>query len=108
MLGIGDPNLSFEPVGSDGSVLPYMDLEAFAASSDMTINGLHFVSSDITIGGANSVDLQRGDLLFWKGHVARPGGQQVLERQRLRPAFTGCPSKKQGTGDGANGRLTGS
>ena len=30
----------------------------------MTINGLHFVSSDITVGGANSVDLQRGDLLF--------------------------------------------
>ena len=64
VLGIGDPNLSFEPVGSDGSVLPYMDLEAFAASSNMTINGLHFVSSDMTVGGANSVDLQRGDLLF--------------------------------------------
>ncbi|MGB5676410.1 MAG: DUF2341 domain-containing protein, partial [Gammaproteobacteria bacterium] len=64
VLGIGDPNLSFEPVGSDGSVLPYMDLEAFAASNDMTINGLHFVSNDITVGGANSVDLYRGDLLF--------------------------------------------
>ena len=33
-------------------------------ATDMTINGLHFVSSDITVGGANSVDLQRGDLLF--------------------------------------------
>ncbi|WP_035247523.1 DUF7948 domain-containing protein, partial [Desulfogranum mediterraneum] len=64
VLGIGDPNLSFEPVGSDGSILPYMDLEAFAASTDMTINGLHFVSNDITVGGASSVDLQRGDLLF--------------------------------------------
>jgi uncharacterized delta-60 repeat protein len=64
VLGIGDPNLSFEPAGSDGSVLPYMDLEAFAASNDMTINGLHFVSNDITVGGANSVDLYRGDLLF--------------------------------------------
>ncbi len=50
VLAIGDPNLSFEPVGSDGSVLPYMDLEAFAASNNMTINGLHFVSNDITVG----------------------------------------------------------
>ena len=64
VLGIGDPNLSFEPAGSDGSVLPYMDLEAFSASGNMTINGLHFVSNDITVGGANSVDLKRGDLLF--------------------------------------------
>lgn len=64
VLGIGDPNLSFEPAGSDGSVLPYMDLEQFAASNNMTLNGLHFVSNDITVGGANSIDLQRGDLLF--------------------------------------------
>ncbi|WP_297696753.1 DUF2341 domain-containing protein, partial [uncultured Eudoraea sp.] len=64
VLGIGDPNLSFEPAGSDGSVLPYMDLEQFSASNNMTLNGLHFVSNDITVGGANSVDLQRGDLLF--------------------------------------------
>ena len=64
VLGIGEPNLTFEPAGSDGSVLPYMDLEAFAASNNLTVNGLHFVSNDITVGGANSVTLQRGDLLF--------------------------------------------
>ena len=50
--------------GSDGSVLPYMDLEAFSASGDMTINGLHYVSNNITVGSTNSIDLQRGDILF--------------------------------------------
>jgi hypothetical protein len=64
VLAIGDPNLTFEPAGSDGSLLPYMDLEALSASGNMTINGMHWVSNDITVGGANSVDLKRGDLLF--------------------------------------------
>ncbi len=64
ILAIGDPNLSFEPVGSDGSILPYFDLEGFSASNNMTVNGLHFVSNDITVGSANSVDLKRGDILF--------------------------------------------
>jgi hypothetical protein len=64
VLAIGDPNLSFEPAGSDGSLMPYFDLEGFSASANMTINGMHWVSNDITVGGANSVDLQRGDMLF--------------------------------------------
>jgi VCBS repeat-containing protein len=64
VLAIGDPNLSFEPAGSDGSLMPYFDLEGFSASNNMTINGMHFVSNDITVGGANSIDLQRGDMLF--------------------------------------------
>ncbi len=64
VLAIGEPNLTFEPAGSDGSILPYMDLEVFSASGNMTINGMHWVSNTITVGGANSIDLQRGDLLF--------------------------------------------
>ena len=64
ILAIGDPNLSFEPAGSDGSLMGYMDLEAFSASGNMTLNGLQFISNDITVGGANSIDLKRGDLLF--------------------------------------------
>ena len=64
ILAIGDPNLSFEPVGTDGSILPYFDLEGFSASNNMTVDGLHFVSNDLTIGSANSVDLTRGDILF--------------------------------------------
>ena len=64
VLAIADPNLTFEPAGSDGSVLSFMGLEDFAADSEMVINGLHFVSKDLTLGSANPIQVQAGDLLF--------------------------------------------
>ena len=52
VLAIGDPNLLFEPAGSDGSGLPYMDLEALSASGNMTINGTTIANN--TASGAGS------------------------------------------------------
>ncbi|MCB1759934.1 MAG: DUF4347 domain-containing protein, partial [Gammaproteobacteria bacterium] len=64
VLAIADPNLTFEPAGSDGSILNFMNLESFAADTEMMINGLHFVSNSVTVGSANAVTLQHGDVLF--------------------------------------------
>ena len=64
VLAIGDPNLQFEPAGSGGSVYRYFDMGQFASDGDIQMQGLHFISRDVVVGSANSINLQRGDILF--------------------------------------------
>ncbi|QDT35916.1 cadherin-like domain-containing protein [Stratiformator vulcanicus] len=67
VLRFGDPDLNLEPNGgtTDGTFSHVFDLDDFADDGDANINGLHYVSRDITIGsGGNTFDLQTGDILF--------------------------------------------
>ncbi|MBT8443487.1 MAG: hypothetical protein KJO13_02005, partial [Gammaproteobacteria bacterium] len=64
LIGFGDPGLSFEPGTTDGTLYTTLDLGSFATDGTASINAMHFVSRDITVGGANSIDLQTGDLLL--------------------------------------------
>ncbi|MFT7629918.1 MAG: VCBS repeat-containing protein [Mariniblastus sp.] len=63
-IEITDPNLQFGTT-SDGTVNRLFDLNAFS-SDDVTLNGLHYVGSNVTLGGTNfpSIDVQKGDVLF--------------------------------------------
>ena len=64
VMSIGDPNLVFEPLGSDGTIDVFAQIESFAADSETTITAVHFVNAAITIGSTSTVDLEAGDLLF--------------------------------------------
>ncbi len=62
ILSFADPGLAFEPGTTGGTLSAVLDLNAFG--SDVVIDAMHYVGSDITVGSANSVDLQTGDILL--------------------------------------------
>ena len=62
---VSDPNFFLEPTGiTSGSVASVFNLELFDSSAN--VNAVHYVSSDVTVGGTNflEVDLEAGDVLF--------------------------------------------
>ena len=61
ILQLSDPNLAFEPGGTDGTISVPFDVELFSPGTD--INAVHFVTADIQIG-ASSFQLKAGDLLM--------------------------------------------
>ena len=64
LLGFGDPNIAFEPGTSDGTFSSLFDLDTYASAA-VSIDSVHVVSSNITVGGGgNTVSLQSGDVLF--------------------------------------------
>ncbi|MCC9643188.1 DUF4347 domain-containing protein [Rhodopirellula sp. JC740] len=67
IVQVADPGLSFDSGGGTaGSVsTPGFRLENFTADTDVSISGMHSVWSNLSVGsGANSFDLQEGDLLL--------------------------------------------
>ncbi|TWU03834.1 Cadherin domain protein [Neorhodopirellula pilleata] len=67
IIGLGDPNLSLGSGGTNGTLASKFDLNAFADDGSANMNGFHFVSRNMTIGGANAIELRQGDLLFTTG-----------------------------------------
>ena len=65
VLSFGDPNFSFEP-NSDGTLKAHVNLDDFAADSDVNVTAFHQVSKNVTVGGADhpAVNLQVGDVLL--------------------------------------------
>lgn len=64
VLGFGEPNLVFEPGTTGGTFSSITNLDNFAGDGDVRLDALHYVSTNITVGSANSVNLLVGDLLF--------------------------------------------
>ena len=67
VLALGDPNVSFEPGTTDGTLYSFLDLRNFNTGAiDPAIDGIHQVSKNVTIGGNGgpSMDLFVGDILF--------------------------------------------
>jgi len=62
ILQQANPNLSFGEADTNGSFSIAFDASNFA--SDAHINGIHFVASNVTVGGVNPIVLQAGDLLL--------------------------------------------
>ena len=66
-IGLGDPNVAFEPGASNGTLYRYFSLNNFnTGTTDPIIDAIHYVSKNVTIGGNGgpSIDLLAGDLLF--------------------------------------------
>jgi hypothetical protein len=64
IVTISDPNLTFEPGVSNGTFATGLDLDSFAADGDARIDAIHYVSTALTVGIVNTVDLQVGDVLL--------------------------------------------
>ncbi|NND60700.1 MAG: DUF4347 domain-containing protein, partial [Gammaproteobacteria bacterium] len=69
VVKFGDPSLVFDPVtgtttGTFSSAV--FSLETFTSPLNTLVetSGIHYVSSNITVGGANAVALQEGDILL--------------------------------------------
>ena len=63
LLEIGDPGLSFGPGTTSGSIATLVDLGPMGLAAD-SIDAIHYVGTNISVGGANAVALQPGDLLL--------------------------------------------
>ncbi len=66
VLGMGDPNFDPEPGTTDGTFYSQFHLGDFAADGNAQISALHYVQSNITLGGNTqpAIDLLAGDLLI--------------------------------------------
>ena len=62
ILQQADPNFALGEAGTDGTFSVAFDISLYSAQDD--INGLHYVSSDVSIGATNTITLQEGDLVF--------------------------------------------
>ena len=65
VVRLGDPNLALvEPGVTNGTFSPVFNIDTFAADGNADINALHHVNRSVTVGSANAVALQVGDVLF--------------------------------------------
>ncbi|WP_159084833.1 DUF4347 domain-containing protein [Dongshaea marina] len=65
VLNLTDPNLALATDPSTGTLNSFLDLSSHATDGDLTLDGLHMVTWDLTVGqGADTYDLQAGDILF--------------------------------------------
>ena len=62
-LEVADPNFALEPGTTDGTFASMFNLDGFAGGN-ATIDAIHYVNADITVGSANTVDLYAGDVLL--------------------------------------------
>ncbi|MGY8869262.1 MAG: DUF4347 domain-containing protein, partial [Pseudomonadales bacterium] len=64
LISLSDPNLTLG-ASSNGTLSLFQNLSALASDGSLAIDGLHFVSTNLTLGsGAASADLLQGDVLF--------------------------------------------
>jgi len=62
-LSFGDPDLALGAGPSDGTLSSQFNLDDFVVANNARIDGLHFVSQDIQLGGSD-FQLNAGDILF--------------------------------------------
>ena len=62
-LEVADPNFALEPGTTNGTFTSMFNLDGFAGGN-ATIDAIHYVNADITVGSANTVDLYAGDVLL--------------------------------------------
>lgn len=63
VLQFADPNLSLGPGTTSGTFSAPFNLDTFT-DGNSEVQGIHYVSRDLTVGGNIAIDLQAGDLLI--------------------------------------------
>ena len=63
VLSFDDPNLTYDPSGTDGTLNNVFNLDDFVQDGDSRLDAVHYVGANITVG-SNSVPLQSGDILL--------------------------------------------
>ncbi len=92
VIRLGDPNLALvEPGVTNGSFSKVFNIDTFAADGNADINALHYVNRGLTVGSANAVALQAGDVLFSVDSNETLGGVAVTKDDvlRFRPSAPG-------------------
>jgi len=98
-IRFADPDLTLEPGTTDGTFSHVLNLDDFAAGGDANLDALHYVTTAITGGGgADTFDLQPGDLLLSTRDdetLTSNNSLAVLDSETpaLRPATPRCCSK---------------
>jgi hypothetical protein len=64
VLEFDNPNLSFDRGTTSGTFGSFLNLDTFTAAGNTEIDAVHYVTTNITVGSANSGDLQPGDVLL--------------------------------------------
>lgn len=64
VLSLSAPGLTLEPDTTGGKLSAVFNLDDFANDTKARIDALHYVTSDITLGGDHSVSLLPGDVLL--------------------------------------------
>lgn len=64
ILSLSAPGLTLEPDTTGGKLSALVNLDDFAHDTNARIDALHYVTSNITLGGDHSVTLQPGDVLL--------------------------------------------
>ncbi|MGN6134552.1 MAG: cadherin domain-containing protein, partial [Aureliella sp.] len=78
LIQFADPNLVFEPGTTSGTLISTgLNLSSFAADGSADIDGIHYVSSTVVVGGAHAVTLLAGDILFSVSSNETLGGVAV-------------------------------
>ncbi|MEM7473566.1 MAG: DUF4347 domain-containing protein [Planctomycetota bacterium] len=81
-LQLGDPNLSFGEGTTDGTLSALFNLDNLVDDGAADLDALHFVTTNITIGSANAINLQYGDIIFsTAGDEVLQGGLFTLEKE---------------------------
>ena len=80
VVQLGNPNLSLGTATTTGTVAAVFDLDSLVDDGDASLDALHYVSTNLTVGSANAVNLQVGDILFSTAQdEALEGGAFTLE-----------------------------
>ncbi|MEJ7593995.1 MAG: DUF4347 domain-containing protein, partial [Planctomycetaceae bacterium] len=74
---LSDPNLMLGSGTSNGLFTKAFDIDNFTADGNADVNGMHWVSSTVTVGTTNAIILQRGDILLTTGGSETLGGVAV-------------------------------
>ena len=79
IVAIGDPDFDIEPGRSSGQLsLLTSYLRTAAGDGDVTVDALHFVSHDMTVGQSTQIGLQTGDLLVSVANTETLTGSDAL------------------------------
>ena len=63
VLSFNDPNLAYDPGGTDGTLSNVFNLDNFVQDSDSRLDAVHYVGASMTVG-SNAISLQAGDILL--------------------------------------------
>jgi hypothetical protein len=63
VLSFDDPNLAYDPGGTDGTLSNVFNLDNFVQDGDSRLDAIHYVGTSMTVG-SNAIPLQAGDILL--------------------------------------------
>lgn len=80
VVRLSDPNLALGSGPTNGTFSHVFDIDSLAQDGNADINGIHFVRRSVTIGTANQIVVNAGDVLFTVASNEMFGGLSVTSK----------------------------